>query len=39
MKERLAIAIRVAVTAFIGALAGGAIAPEHIQVLLKLIGF
>lgn len=39
MKERLAVAVRVAITAFIGALAGGAIAPEHVQMILKLIGF
>jgi hypothetical protein len=39
MKERLAVAVRVAITAFIGALAGGAIAPEHVQLVLKLIGF
>ena len=38
MSERLKLAFRVAVTAFIGALVGGAVAPEHIQNLLKLIG-
>lgn len=38
MKARLALALRVAVTAFIGALAGGAIAPEHIQTVLALLG-
>ena len=38
MKDRFLLAFRVAVTAFVGALVGGAIAPDKIQDLLKLIG-
>ena len=39
MSDKLKYAVRAAITAFIGALAGGAIAPEFIQSLLSLIKF
>lgn len=38
MKDKLKIAVRAAIIAFVGALAGGAVAPDMIQYVLKLIG-
>lgn len=39
MKNKLVIAAKAALVAFIGALAGGAVAPDTIQNILKLLGF
>lgn len=38
MKDRLKLAIRAAIIAFIGALLGAAIAPHQLEVVLKLLG-
>lgn len=38
MKDRLKLAVKVGITAFVGALAGGAIAPEYIHTVLGLLG-
>jgi hypothetical protein len=38
MKEKLRLALKAAVIAFVGAIAGGAVAPDLIQAVLALIG-
>jgi len=38
MKDKLKLALKAAIVAFIGAIAGGAVAPDAIKMILALLG-